>query len=152
MIAPLARSPHMKTTLVTLAAGLALVGCGGKDGVSAAASEPQAKLIVRYEGNPSLGDGAKLFVTVIAPNDAVSARGKVDDLSIDERILTLREPELIGFSVHASRTRRGAALDPECGRMFNVEAGESAEATISLSSLSRVRPSKPPAGSCRVTR
>jgi len=134
----------MKTTLVTLVAGLALLGCEGNDDVSAAAPKPRAELVVQYEGNPSFRTKAKLFVKVIAPDDAIVAGGKVDDLSTDERILALREPELIGYYVAASRTR-DVALEPQCGRMFNVEKGEAAKATISLPSLAR-------AESCHVSR
>lgn len=112
--------------------------------MSAAAPKPQAKLVVQYDGDPSFQTSARLFVRVIAPNDAIAARGKVEDLSTDERVLTLHERELIGYYVAVSRTR-DAALDPGCGREFNVERGETATATISLPSLS-------PLDSCRVSR
>lgn len=134
----------MKTMLAALLVGLALLGCGSNETVSAPASKPPAKLVVKYEGNPGFRTSAKLFVRVIAPNDAIAARGKVEDLSADERVLTLGERELIGYYVAVSRSR-GATSDPECGREFTVARGETATATISLPSLSA-------SDSCRVSR
>jgi hypothetical protein len=117
-------------------AGVALVGCGGEDDNEPDQPPPrQAELVVQYEGNASFSSGGKLFVAVIAPNDAVPAKGRVDDLSTDERVLVLRESQLPGYIVAASRTP-DAAIDPQCRRTVNVEAGDSATVTVSIPRLS----------------
>lgn len=86
---------------------------------------------------------------MIAPNDAISAAGRIDDPTRRTDVFTLKQEELFGYGLEVYGQKCGSrhcrAMDYQrvrCARGFNLAQGEAVTATVRLPS---------PDGDCKIT-
>ena len=128
--------------LICLLGSAALAaGCGsGEDGSSASKpAKQQAALSVSWAADPGAGPGP-LGVVLFAPNDAVPAKGRVEDPSRPATLFDYRAPSLRGYQLEVRGGRRCGerrcdVYDPNgtlCIARIHVRAGESLPVSIRL--------------------